>query len=58
MAQMRSDVNTNEKNVRDRLKVSLIIVRAGAVEWGGGNPPPFVSAEREALVAQQRCRDG
>ena len=26
---------------------SRVIVRAGAVEWGGGDPPPFVSAKKD-----------
>ena len=36
----------------------VIIVRAGAVEWGGGDPPPFVLPECGALAAQQRWQDG
>jgi hypothetical protein len=36
----------------------VVIVRAGAVECGGGDPAPFVRPECEALAAQQRWPDG
>jgi hypothetical protein len=70
---LRSSAGAYQKSLNPLAGIA-VIVRAGAVEWGGGDPapfvlpecealaaqqrPPFVSAEREALAAQRRCRDG
>ncbi len=50
------------KQVLDKLLPPLVgivvIVRARAVEWSGGDPAPFVLPECGALAAQQRWQDG